>query len=107
MTNSDFAKMVMKCIEDAERAALGRVFVLKPETMIKLEKMSRNANCDCTVNFDAAFNALDICFRGYVFDSQVSSIRTAFSLADVFMIDADADGKVNIELRILNAANML
>lgn len=107
MTNNDFAKMVLKCIREAERKALGKVFVIKPETMFKIERMSWNISCECRINFDAAFNALDICYQGYVFDSQTSSIKTAFSLADVFVIDAEENGKVNIELRILDAANVL
>ncbi len=107
MTNNEFAKLVMKCIEDAERASLGKVFVLKPEALIKLEQISRRMNCTYSIRFDAAFNAMDICLKGYVFDSQTSGIKTALSLVDVFMIDAESDGKINIELRLLNVANVL
>lgn len=104
MTDKEIARLVSECIKESERSARGKTFILKPDTIIKAEKISRNINCDCRIEFDSAFNAVDIILKGFVFDSQTSCIKNAFALADVFMIDSDADGRVNIELRLLNAA---
>lgn len=107
MTNKEFTKMMMNCIHEAQRASCGKTFVLKPKTLVKLDRMTRSAEGDCQVSFDAAFNAIDISVKKYVFDSQCESLKEMILCADIIVIDSESDGKVCIELRILNAANIL
>ncbi len=45
--------------------------------------------------------------EAYVFDSMSANLKTVFSIADVFVIDANEDGRVHIEMRLLNACKIL
>ena len=54
-----------------------------------------------------ATNSIEICVLSYVFDSCVCDLKRVFQTVDLFVIDALNDGKVSIEMKILNAAEII
>lgn len=108
MNNFDFAKEICKALEKAEKESRNNIYLLKPETI----KRSKIISCllkgnDCTISFDMATNSIEICVLSYVFDSCVCDLKRVFQTVDLFVIDALNDGKVSIEMKILNAAEII
>lgn len=54
-------------------------------------------------HFEIAFQI----YFGYVFDSCVNKLKDAFNIVDLFVIDALKDGQVCIEMKIINAAEII
>lgn len=67
----------------------------------------RNGNNHVKTSFDFLANSIDICVEGYVFDSSVENLKLIFDTVDIFVIDALLDGTVCIEMRILNAFEII
>ncbi|MGN0660775.1 MAG: hypothetical protein ACI4JX_03560 [Oscillospiraceae bacterium] len=106
MNDYEFARMVTECIKKSEKSSGNKCFVLKTETIIKLKRILGQIKSPVSTSFDFAFNAIDIRLNDYVFDSKTDGIKQALCDADLFVIDAEKDGKICIEIRILNAANI-
>jgi len=65
------------------------------------------ASMEYEICFDRVSNALEIAVSGYVFDSCITDLKAVFSIVDLFVIDSLSDGKVCIEMKVLNAAEIL
>lgn len=107
MKNIDLAKMICRALEKAERESQNNIYILKPNTMKKakvIEMAIEGMKYD--INFDRATNSLEISVSGYVFDSCISDLKSVFSVVDLFVIDALTDGKVCIEMKVINAAEI-
>ncbi len=108
MKNIDLAKMICKALEKAEKESQGNIYILKPNT----KKIAKNiekalAGMEYEICFDRVSNALEIGVSGYVFDSCITDLKTVFSIVDLFVIDSLSNGKVCIEMKVLNAAEIL
>ena len=108
MKNIDLAKMICNALEKAERESRGTIYILTPSTMKKAKLIeSALKGVEYDICFDRVTNALEISVLGYVFDSCITDLKTAFLIVDLFVIDALTDGKVCIEMKVLNAAEIL
>ena len=108
MSDFDLAKEICKALEKAEKESRNNIYLLRPETI----KRTKIISCllkdrDCAISFDMATNSIEICVLGYVFDSCVCDLKRVFQTVDLFVIDALSDGKVSIEMKILNAAEII
>lgn len=87
-----------------------QIFVLSPKTLERLTTISTvlaNSNVTICYHFDCTTNAVDIHLESYVFDSMTIELATLFAAVDVAVIDALSDGKICIEMRILNACTIV
>ena len=110
MNDEEFAKFVTDALEKADKAASRKVFYMKTSTLKKLKQISfcvENTSIKLEESFDRATNAVDIIMTDFVFDSVTEDIKRIFNLVDVIVIDALDDGTVCIEMRILNACNVI
>lgn len=108
MNNFDLAKEICKALERAEKESRNNIYLLKPETIKRSKIINRLLkDSECTIAFDMATNSIEICVLGYVFDSCVCDLKRVFQTVDLFVIDALNDGKVSIEMKILNAAEII
>lgn len=108
MNEFDLAREICKALEKAEKESRNNIYLLRPETI----KRTKIISCllkdrDCAISFDMATNSIEICVLGYVFDSCVCDLKRVFLTVDLFVIDALNDGKVSIEMKILNAAEII
>lgn len=109
MNDYEFAVLMCGFFEQAEKEAERKAFVMKEETLEKLQYITAVLlGSDLTVNqsFDRVTNAVDVEISGYVFDSVVTNLKGIFSIVDLFTIDALTDGTVCVEARILNACDV-
>jgi len=108
MKNIDLAKKICKALEKAEKESRGNVYILTPYTMKKARVIEKVlASMEYEICFDRVSNALEIAVSGYVFDSCLTDLKAVFSIVDLFVIDSLSDGKVCIEMKVLNAAEIL
>jgi len=108
MKNIDLAKKICKALEKAEKETRGNVYILTPNTMKKARMIEKAlAGMESEICFDRVSNALEIAVSGYVFDSCLTDLKAVFSIVDLFVIDSLSDGKVCIEMKVLNAAEIL
>lgn len=108
MKNIDLAKMICKALEKAEKESRDNVYILTPNTMKKATILEKAlASMEYEICFDRVSNALEIGVSGYVFDSCITDLKAVFSIVDLFVIDALSNGKVCIEMKVLNAAEIL
>ena len=108
MKNIDLAKIICKALEKAEKETRGNVYILTPNTMKKARIIEKAlAGMKSEICFDRVSNALEIAVSGYVFDSCLTDLKAVFSIVDLFVIDSLSDGKVCIEMKVLNAAEIL
>jgi len=108
MKNIDLAKKICKALEKAEKESRGNVYILTPYTMKKARVIEKVlASMEYEICFDRVSNALEIAVSGYVFDSCITDLKAVFSIVDLFVIDSLSDGKVCIEMKVLNAAEIL
>ena len=108
MENFDWARELYKAIEEAARETENDLYLLKPE-VIQRVKIIENIlhDAEYTVQLNAVANAVDISVLGYVFDSCFCDLKCVFENVDRIMIDALEDGRVSIEMRIVNAAEII
>ena len=108
MKNIDLAKMICNALDKAERDSRGNIYILTPSTMKKARVIEKAlAGMEYDICFDRVSNALEIGVSGYVFDSCITDLKAVFSIVDLFVIDSLSDGKVCIEMKVLNAAEIL
>lgn len=108
MKNNDLAKMICKALEKAEKENTHNIYILTPNTMKKTKQLQHALReTDYAISFDRVTNSLIISVKGYVFDSCVTDLKTVFSIVDLFVIDSLSDGQVCIEMKVLNAAEIL
>lgn len=105
MSDFELAKEICSALDRAEQESRKNIYILKPDTIRKINELE-NLLCgtDFSIEFDRCTNSMEICLSGYVLDSQVEKLKRVFSTVDLFVIDATRDGKVCIEMKILNAA---
>ncbi len=108
MDDFNLAKEICKAFERAEKESRNNIFLLRPEII----KRSKIIECllretEHTTSFDMVTNSIEICVLDYVFDSCVSDLKQVFQTVDLFVIDALNDGKVSIEMKIVNAAEII
>ena len=108
MNNFDLAKEICKALERAEKESKNNIYLLKPETMKRAKVIeSLLKETEHNISFDTVTNSMEINALGYVFDSCVCDLKRIFQTVDLFVIDALIDGKVSIEMKILNAAEII
>ena len=108
MKEFDLAKEICKALERAEKESRNNIYLLKPETLHRVQVI----NCllegtQHDVSFDMVTNSIEICILGYVFDSCVCDLKRIFQTVDLFVVDALKDGRVSIEMKIINAAEIV
>lgn len=108
MKDFDLVKELYKAMESAEKESRNNLYLLKPETI----RRTKTIQClirdtEHTVSFNKATNSIEICVSGYVLDSCTCDLALVFQTVDLFAIDAMIDGKVCIEMKILNAADII
>lgn len=108
MNDFDLAKVICRALEEAEKENRNNIYLIKPETMRKATTIESILNdTELSLSFDYITNSIEICVLGYVFDSCTCDLKRVFQTVDLFVIDALADGKVSIEMKILNAAEII
>jgi len=108
MKNIDLAKMICNALEKAEKESRGNIYILTPTTMQKSKQIEHALRAtNYAISFDRVTNSLIISVKGYVFDSCVTELKKVFSIVDLFVIDALSNGQVCIEMKVLNAAEIL
>ena len=108
MKNSDLAQGICKALEKAERDSRNNIYILKSETVNKINILTKAlADTENTIDFDRATNSIEITLTGNVFDSCITNLKDMFQIVDLLVIDALSDGKVCIEMKIINAAKIL
>ena len=108
MKDFDLAKEICKALENAERESKKNIYLLKPGAIRKanlIEQLLEGTTH--TISFDLVTNSIEICLLGYVFDSHICDLKQVFQIVDLFVIDALNDGQVSIEMKILNAAEII
>lgn len=108
MKEFNLAKEICKALESAEKDSRNHIYILKPE-VIRREKIIERvlAETEYKISFDVVTNSIEISVLGYVFDSCVCDLKHVFEMVDLFVIDALKDGRVSIEMKILNAAEII
>lgn len=108
MKEFELAKEICKALERAEKDSRNNIYILKPE-VIRREKIIERVlvGTEYKISFNVATNSIEICVLGYVFDSCVCDLKQVFEMVDLFVIDALKDGRVSIEMKILNAAEII
>jgi len=105
MNEFELAKMIDLALTEAQKESVNYTFVLKPKTIQKAQIMQfLLKDFRYTLNFDGATNSLEISFNAYVFDSTYIDLAKVFRIVDVYVIDALKDGRICIEMKLLNAA---
>lgn len=108
MKNIDLAKMICNALKKAERESKNNIYILTPTTMKKATQIEAALKeTEYSISFDRVTNSLIVSVTGYVFDSCVTNLKTVFSAVDLFVIDALSNGKVCIEMKVLNAAEII
>ena len=108
MNNLQLAKMITKALENTAIEVHKNIYILKPDTIRKISVLEKLLHENRpSVNFDRTTNSIDINLTGYVFDSCVCELKQVFQTVDLFVIDAMNDGKVCIEMKIINAAEIM
>ncbi len=95
-------------LNQAKKECQNNVYLLKVETIKKIKIIDDLFEFyHCNINFDAPTNSIEISTTAFVFDSMVCNLKRAFELVDLFVIDSIDDGKVCVQMKILNAAEMI
>lgn len=108
MTDFKFAKKICETLEKAKKESENNIYLLKPEIIKKvkiIENLLKETNY--IIDFDAVTNSIEICVLEYVFDSCICDLKQVFQIVDLFVIDALKDRHVSIEMKILNAAEII
>lgn len=106
----NYYELLSDCFKDAEKKAAGKIFIIKTETAERLRCIQselRNGNKYAKLSLNFLTNSIDIRIEGYVFDSSVENVKRMFDTVDIFVIDALLDGRVCVEMRILNAFEII
>ena len=108
MKDFDLAKEICKALEEFEKASRNIIYMLKPNTIKRVKSMERVLiETEHKISFNMVTNSIVICILGYVFDSCVCDLKRVFETVDLFVIEALDDGQVSIEMKILNAAEII
>lgn len=108
MKNFDLIKALGHALKEKDKTCANKIYFLRPETIRKISELESLLNgAQAKIDFDAISNSIEICLTDYVFDSCVNKMKRIFSITDLFVIDADSDGKVHIEMKILNASEII
>lgn len=112
MNMYDLSKLITNVITTAKEKSMDKNFYITPETTNKVITIS-NIFSDSTsymeksVSLDTAFNTLDITVKCYVFEVYGDNLKSLATNTDLLCIDAEADGKLCIQMKILNAATII
>lgn len=108
MKDFDLAKEICRALENAERESKKNIYLLKPDTIRRANLIDQLLKgVSHTISFDMVTNSVEICVLGYVFDSGTCELKRIFQTVDLFVIDALNDGRVSIEMKLLNAAEII
>ena len=108
MNDFNLAKIICCALEEAQKESRNNVYLIKLETLIKVKTIEAILNdTELSLSFDCTSNSIEICVFGYVFDSCTADLKRIFQTVDLFVIDTLRDGKVSIEMKILNAAEII
>lgn len=108
MKNFDLTKELYEVLKRKEKESINNIYFLRPETINKIYELGNSLKkTEWDIEFDGATNSIVICLQDYVFDSCVCDLKSVFRIVDLFVIDAVDDGQVCIEMKILNAANII
>lgn len=112
MNNYELAKLITQSIVLKEKQMQNKQFYITNDTVKKVLSISSiitkyNPHIEKTCHFDTTFNALDITLQCYVFQGTKELLTTIAENTDLFSIDSIDDGKLCIELRLLNVAEIV
>ncbi len=103
----NLVKIMGPLLEQAEREAQNKVFLIKPETRERVEAMRSCIQDDEGLHFyyqiDKVSGDLDIKLSGFVIGSRQMDLAEMLFLADMFSIDSDDNEGVVIWMKIRNA----
>ncbi len=108
MNNFNLEKEICAALDRAEKESRKNTYIMKEDTIKKVKLLSsflRETNF--SIEFDRVINTIEICLTGYVLDSCTCDLKSVFKIVDLFVIDSLNDGKVCIEMKILNAAKII
>lgn len=112
MNMYDFSQLVVQTITIAKKKSLNKTFFLTPDTMQKTKNISDvistiTINAEKFINFDTAFNTLELTVKCYVFEIANPLLQILAENTDLICIDAEDDGKLCIQMKICNAATII
>lgn len=108
MNDYELSQLLNASLSQAEKECQRYVYLLKVETIKKIKIIDDLLeDYNCNINFDAPTNSVEISAAAFVFDSMVCSLKRAFELVDLFVIDVADNGMVCIEMKIWNAAKQI
>lgn len=108
MSDFELAKEICTALERAEKETRNTVYLLKAESLKKVKNLEQLLMDEqYSMHFDRLTNSLEITLTGYVFDSLNCDLKSIFQTVDLFVIDAMKDGRIYIEMKILNAAEVM
>ncbi len=108
MNDHELFQLLNALLNQAEKECKKNVYLLKVETITKIKIIDNLLESyNCNINFDAPTNSIEISATAFVFDSMGCNLKRTFELVDLFVIDAADDGTVCIEMKILNAAEVI
>lgn len=108
MNDFEFSKFISDILDETRKASRKNTYILKSETIKKIDFIERSFHgLNCIFRFDAPSNSIEITLLGFVFDSLTCNIKQVLLISDVFVIDSLNDGKVCIEMKLLNAAEII
>lgn len=108
MKDFDLAKEICKALEEFEKESRNCIYILSPNTVRKVSIIKRIlVKKEHKILFDMVTNTINICVLEYVFDSCICDLKRLFETVDSFVIDALDNGQVSIEMKILNAAEIV
>ena len=108
----DLSKHITNTIAIAKQKSLDKDFYITPETTEKVITISQifsdsTSYFEKSVSLDTAFNALDITVKCYVFEVNSQNLQILTNNTDLICIDAENDGKLCIQMKLLNAATIV
>lgn len=107
MNDRKLSELIVVASERAKKELRNNIYLLKTDTVKKLRLLDGIFNdSDYKAVFDASTNSVEITALGFVFDSMTNDLKKAFSAVVLFVMDSTADGRVCIEMKILNAADV-
>ncbi|MGN1050701.1 MAG: hypothetical protein ACI4QE_00215 [Acutalibacteraceae bacterium] len=108
MNDFELMKVIYVTLTEMERESRNNIFILRKNTIQKIKLLDNFLKgTNFKASFDRVTNAIEISIFGYVFDSCSCNLKSVFNIVDLFVIDALDNGQVCIEMKILNASEII
>lgn len=111
MNMYDLSILITNSIAVAKQRNIDKNFYITPETTKKVITISSifsnsTSYMEKSVSLDTAFNTLDITVKCYVFEIDKQHLQIIADNTDLICIDAENDGKLCIQMKLLHAATI-